>query len=195
MNTTARSSHRCTSFSQWRLAGWLARSRRTHSLALRCPAEVLPQRRHHRCAAKAQARDSIQVGAHADDRGVGLGPWLPARNFTGATDVGLSPWFALAALNRKNAPWAFVCDGQPFRAIASFGSLRGALGGSPLASNSRRSLQARRAAHEAPYRQQRERPVSSVVMELAAVMRTRGLSLDVVWSPRETSEEHTSFQT
>jgi len=163
-------------------------------------AERLERRRALNCAARrVWWPEGPRVDAKAEGTDAAIGGWLPARGPEGQLSPGHSRWFA-AKVDQTNAPWAFKKNDQPYRFIASLEALAvlsavvafGPEEGStptgitllvPSWTDNRGNTFALSRLMSTKF------PLSAIVMELAAQLEARGLTLELGWAPRAFNQE------
>jgi hypothetical protein len=148
---------------------------------------MVSARKSENCAAR-----EFRADAKADGDSVGVGGWLCHPDGTEH-----SPWFSLQ-LTKKTAPWAFRA-GEPFRAIASlelYATLLCAMllpwndgehdGGvcslSGMTDNRGNSFAVSKLMTT-------KFPLCAFLMELTALLATKGTALDLHWLPRDQNVE------
>ena len=168
-------------------------------LTLAFLAERFKWRRAYSCAHRGAATLlGPRVDAMAEQERIGIGGWLPQRDEAGSISTAASPWFSIT-LDRDSARWAFTRAGQPYRVISAleaFGTLlaikvfspwlegvkQGALTLKAFTDNKGNTFALNRLATT-------KFPLNVVVMELATILESLNLHLDLNWVPRELNEE------
>ncbi len=168
-------------------------------LVLKHLGERIKRRRHYPSAVKRSAlKLGPRVDAKAEGSQIGVGGWLPQLGAGGEIDKSASRWFSLE-LDRESAPWAYLRDGQPFRVIAAleaYGVLIAAkvflqeipeqadvlLMPTQFTDNQGNSSALTRLTST-------KYPLCCVAMELSATLESRGVQLELEWTPRDWNSE------
>ncbi len=168
-------------------------------IALHFIADRISLRRHYPSAVTRTAvPNGPRVDARAEGQSIGIGGWLPRRGPSGELSTAHSPWFMIE-LDQRAAPWAFLREGEPYRTIASleaYATLIGAkvlLGDLPRDANTLLTLPSftdnRGNASALTRLSSTKFPLCCISMELAVLMESRGMQLQLEWVPRSCNEE------
>ena len=170
-------------------------------LSLAYLSESLPVRRHVSCRQRsAPPQSSLRVDAHASAEGVGIGAWLPFVDVNGQILIARSPWLSLE-VTPSNAPWAFEHGIETYRLIATLEALAVLLAVKHLLPEGTAQTESQSVAvtqvltdnrgngHILSKLHSTKFPISAIVMELAFMLKEKGLQAEVSWIPRESNTE------
>ncbi len=168
-------------------------------LALDFLAQRIALRRHYPSAVQhSKVEHGPRVDARAEGSTIGIGGWLPIADESGRLSKAKSPRFMLE-LNQASAPWAFLRKGQPFRTIAALEAHGTLIGAKFLLGNTSPNARAlltlpsftdNKGNSAALSRLATTKfPLCCIAMELSVLLESRGMQLNLEWTPRELNVE------
>ena len=169
-------------------------------MALKFLAKSIPHRRHLPCGVfRDDSSLALRVDAHATETEASVGGWLPVKGVDGAISVWDSFWFMLQ-VTPESHPWAFLRKGEPKRvigALEAYAALlaikvlpitrvpdrRGTIAYTQVLTDNRANGYILSRLSTTSF------PTSALTMELALELKSRGMSLEASWIPRELNVE------